>query len=328
MRDSLSERGAAWGARASFAALLLVCSEWIVWQTPTRFGPLDWLGLAALYLALAAASLDLIARFGVREPLGLLLVAGLYGLLNATLISAVTARDLPLSLLGRPLGAQPLAFLAAFGAFRVLSSGRATGPLDFLIALGGGLAWGVWMRWFPLVADEPVPAARSGEALTALTILLVACGVLRAILPPGSPHRAQGWRLTAPEGALAGGVLAAALALGAARDAIDGTAVSLVIALGSFLVALLYTSALLRGPASLLDAVTPPHRPNLVAWLVLIVPFLVAGWIGYHLPGDGVSSPQSDLLFGGLTVFALVWPPLVSALIGARVVATLAREGW
>ncbi|MEP0763817.1 MAG: hypothetical protein HRF48_13880, partial [Chloroflexota bacterium] len=199
MQDSIRERGTAWGARAGFAALLLVCSEWIVWQTPTRFGPLDWLGLAALYLALAAASLDLIARCGVREPLGLLLVAGLYGLLNATLISGVTARDLPLSLLGRPLGAQPLAFLVAFGAFRVLSSGRATGPLDFLIALGGGLAWGVWVRWFPLVADEPVPAARSGEALAALAILLVACGALRAVLPPGSPRRVQEWRLTAPE---------------------------------------------------------------------------------------------------------------------------------
>ncbi|MCZ7554636.1 MAG: hypothetical protein M5U05_19000 [Anaerolineales bacterium] len=328
MRDSRRERGAAWGARASFAALLLVCSEWIVWQTPTRFGPLDWLGLTALYLALAAASLDLIARFGVREPLGLLLVAGLYGLLDATLISGVTARDLPLSLLGRPLGAQPLAFVAAFGAFRVLSSGRATGPLDFLIALAGGLAWGVWVRWFPLVADEPVPAARSGEALAALAILLAACGVLRAVLPPGNPRRAQGWRLSAPEWALVGGVLAAALALGAERDATDRAAISIVIALGGFLVVLLYASAVQRSPASLLDAITPPRRPNLAAWLVVVVPFLAAGWMGYHLPGDGTSSPQSDLLFGGLTVFGLVWPPLVSMLIGARAVAALVREGW
>ncbi|MBP8972601.1 MAG: hypothetical protein KBH93_01890 [Anaerolineae bacterium] len=328
MQDSIRERGAAWGARVSFAALLLVCSEWVIWQTPTRFGALDWLGLAALYLALAAASLDLIARFGVHEPLGLLLVAGLYGLLNATLISGVTARDLPLSLLGRPLGAQPLAFVAAFGAFRVLARGRATGPLDFLIALAGGLVWGVWVRWFPLVADEPVPAARSGEALAALAILLVACGVLHAVLPPGSPRRVQEWRLTAPEWALAGGGLAVALTLSAERDAIDGAAIGIVIALGGFLVALLYASAVQRGPASLLDAATPPRRPNLAAWLVVIVPFLAAGWAGYHLPGDGASSLQSDLLFGGLTVFGLIWPPLVSVLIGARVVAALVREGW
>lgn len=328
MQDSMSERGAVWGARASFAALLLVCSEWIVWQTPTRFGALDWLGLAALYLALAAASLDLIARSGVREPLGLLLVAGLYGLLNATLISGITARDLPLSLLGRPLGAQPLAFLGAFGAFRLLSSGRATGPLDFLIALGGGLAWGVWVRWFPLVADEPVPAARSGEALAALAILLIACGALRAILPPGNPRRIPEWRLDAPEWALVGGVLVAALALGVAREESGGAAISIVIALGSFLLALLYASAVQRAPTSLLDAVTPPRRPNLAAWLVVIVPFLAAGWIGFHLPGDGASSPQSDLLFGGLTVFGLIWPPLISLLIGVRVVAALVREGW
>ncbi len=328
MRVSIRERGTTWGGRASFAALLLVCSEWVVWQTPTRFAALDWLGLAALYLALAAASLDLIARFGVREPLGLLLVAGLYGLLNATLISGVTARDLPLSLLGRPLSAQPLAFVVAFAAFRVLASGRATGPLDFLIALAGGLAWGVWVRWFPLVANEPVPAARSGAALAALAILLAACGVLRAVLPPGSPRRVQEWRLSAPEWVLVGGVLGAALALGAARNAIDGAAISIMIALGAFLVVLLYASAVQRGAASLLDGVTPPRRPNLAAWLVVVVPFLAAGWAGYHLPGDGASSPQSDLLFGGLAVFALVWPPLVSVLIGARVVAALVREGW
>jgi hypothetical protein len=324
----MREQGIVWGGRASFAALLLVCSEWIVWQTPTRFGALDWLGLAAVYLALAAASLDLIARFGVREPLGLLLVAGLYGLLNATLISGVTARDLPLSLLGRPLGAQPLAFVLAFGAFRVLISGRAAGPFGFLIALTGGLAWGVWVRWFPLAANEPVPAARSGEALAALAVLLVACGVLRAVLPPGSPRRAGEWRLSLPEWVLAGGVLVGGLAMGAARGAIDGAAVSIVIVLGGFLATLLYVSAVQRGPASLLDAVTPPRRPNLVAWLVLAVPFLAAGWAGYHLPGDGASSPQSALLFGGLAVFGLVWPPLVSALVGARAVAALVREGW
>jgi len=104
--------------------------------------------------------------------------------------------------------------------------------------------------------------------------------------------------------------------------------VTALMLLGGFLVALLYASAVQRGPASLLDAVTPPRRPNLAAWLVVLVPFLAAGWAGYHLPGDGASSPQSDLLFGGLAVFGLVWPPLVSALIGARVVAALVREGW
>jgi hypothetical protein len=59
----MRERWTGWGTRLSFGALLLVFSEWIVWQTPTEFTALEWAGLVALYLAFAALSLDLIERF-------------------------------------------------------------------------------------------------------------------------------------------------------------------------------------------------------------------------------------------------------------------------
>ena len=84
-------RNGAWGARLSFGALLLVCSEWIVWQTPLDFTLAEWLGIAAITLALAALTLDLIARCHVNDLTGLLFVAGLHGLVHATLISLTRA---------------------------------------------------------------------------------------------------------------------------------------------------------------------------------------------------------------------------------------------
>lgn len=327
MIERMRERWNLWGERLSFGALLLVFSEWVVWQTPTQFSPLEWIGVAAVVLALAAVALDLIARLNVSDVFSLFLLAGLYGLADATLISHITARDLPLSLIVRPLSAQPLAFMAALAAFQILAGGRATGPLDFAAALGIGLAWGVWVRWFPVVSDEPIPAVAIGTALAALAIGLMACAALRFALPPAAIGRREDWLLGPLEWALAGGVLVAALALGVARDAISGAALAILIGLGGFLVVMLVATRGLRRGASLLARVTPPRRPNPAAWAAVMVPFLVAGWIGYSLPGSGASAVQSDLLFGALTGFGIVWPPAVSALLGIRAFAQLAREG-
>lgn len=327
MQEAMRERLSGWGARLSFGAVLLVASEWIVWQTPTRFSALEWIGLAVLYLALAAIMLDLVTRLNVSEVFSLFLLAGIYGLVDATLISHVTARDLPISLIVRPLSMQPLAFMVALAAFRILASGRATGPLDFLAALGIGLVWGVWVRWFPEVSDEPIPAVKIGTALAALAVGLVACGALRYIVPPADIYRREAWLLTRVEWLLSGGITLAALVLGLAQKDITRPGLGIVVALGSFMAAVLYATVPLRRGASFLAAITPPRRPNPAAWLVVIVPFLVAGWVGYSLPGSGSHSTQSDLLFGALTGFGIVWPPAVSTMVGVRAFVQLAREG-
>lgn len=317
-----------WSARLSFAAVLLVCSEWIVWQKATAYSALEWLGIALVYAALAAITLDLIARLRVSDLPRLLLVAGLYGLVNATLIAHITARDLPVSLLGRPLGAQPLAFLLALAAFQLLASGRPTGPLDFVVALAVGASWGIWVRWFPLVSDEPVPAVSSDTAIAALAVLLMGCAGLRFALPAGGPQRHADWLLTRAEWALTGTVLAAALLVALAQNAIQGADLAILAGLGSFLAAILLLSAPSDDASSLLRSMTPSRRPNMAGWLVVLVPFLSAGGVGYRLPGDATGGPQSDLLFGGLAVFGLLWPPLVAGWIGTRVLARLTREGW
>jgi hypothetical protein len=217
--------------------------------------------------------------------------------------------------------------MGALAAFQILTSGRATGPLEFLIALGVGLMWGVWVRWFPVVSDEHVPAAEIGPALLALGIGLAACGAIRVSLPPAGPYNREDWLLTPVEWALSGGALVAALGIGVARDDISRAGLGVVLTLIAFILIMLYTTLPLRQKKSLLDGITPPRRPNLAAWLLLIVPFLLAGWIGYHLPGSGESSAQSDLLFGALTGVGIVWLPVVSSVIGVRAFIQLAREG-
>jgi len=323
------ERGlnGAWGARLSFGALLLVCSEWIVWQTPLDFTLAEWLGIAAITLALAALTLDLIARCHVNDLTGLLFVAGLHGLVDATLISHITTRDLPLSLIVRPLGALPLAFLLALGAFIWLAGGRVPPLLAAAVALISGLAWGVWFRWFPVVSDEPVSEAALGTALAAVGIGLTACGLIRWAWPPLAMARREDWLLAPPEAAGVGIVLLAALAWGASRDLIDGLGLVITVVLAAYLLMVLAMTSTRRSP-SLLEAITPPRRPALASWLIVVGMFLAAGWLGHALPGDGDSSVQSDVLFDALTLFGVLWLPLASIAAGVRAVVQMARQGF
>jgi hypothetical protein len=324
LRDWLRDRLLAW---FTFAIILMIFSEWIVWQTPTTYTPLEWLGMAAVYLALAGLTLDLMARLHANDIFSLLLVAGLYGLMNALLISHIDVHDLPTSLLIRPLGAQPLAFMGALASFQILTSGRATGPIDLIIAAFAGFLWGIWVRWFPVVADDSIPTVASGYAMAAVGTGLLFFGALRMAVPLTGISRRGDWMLWSFERWLVGGILAVALVIGLVRGTISPVVIGLVLLLGSFMVAVsLITLKKRRRRALLLASMTPPHRPNLAAWVILIVPFLILGWLGYHLPGSGDSSPQSDLLFGILLGFGLIWLPAVSTVLGVRAFIELARE--
>lgn len=312
--------GARWGARLGFAALLLTFSELVVWQAPGGYGPLAWLGLAALYLAFSAIALDLIARLGASDAPSLLLVAGAYGLANGTLISQVATRDLPLSLLARPLGAQTLAFLGALAAFRLLLSGQGARLPHVLAAAIGGLAWGVWLRWAPGASDGTIPPVSTTTALIVTGLALVACLPLAFLAARAPVARHEDWRLAPTEWIAAAGVLIAALGIGRAQSELGGAGAAVIVALIAFMLGTLFATRTLRGGHSALDAITPARVPTVAGWIALIALFLGAGWIAGALPGSG------DLLIGLLTAFGAAWLPIVSAMVGVRAFIQLARE--
>jgi len=318
--------GARWGARLGFAALLLTFSELVVWQAPGSYGLLAWLGLAALYLAFSAIALDLIARLAASDVPSLLLIAGVYGLANGTLISQVATRDLPLSLVARPLGAQTLAFLGALAAFRLLLSGRGARLPHLLAAVLGGLAWGVWVRWAPGASDGTIPPVPATTALIVTGLALVACLPLALLAARAAIARQEDWRLAPVEWIAAAGVLVAALAVGCAQGELGAAGIAAVIALIVFMLGILFATRALRGGHSALDAITPPRVPVVAGWIVLIALFLGAGWIGAALPGGDDRSTQGDLLIGLLTAFGVLWLPIVSAMAGVRAFIQLARE--
>lgn len=312
--------GARWGARLGFAALLLTFSELVVWQAPGGYGPLAWLGLAALYLAFSAIALDLIARLAASDAPSLLLVAGAYGLANGTLISQVATRDLPLSLLARPLGAQTLAFLGALAVFRLLLSGQGARLPHVLAAAIGGLAWGVWLRWAPGASDGTIPPVSTTTALIVTGLALVACLPLAFLAARAPVARQEDWRLAPAEWIAAAGVLIAALGIGRAQGELGGAGAAVIVALIAFMLGTLLATRALRGGHSALDAITPPRVPTVAGWIALIALFLGAGWIAGALPGSG------DLLIGLLTAFGAAWLPIVSAMVGVRAFIQLARE--
>ncbi|NDJ77835.1 MAG: hypothetical protein GYB65_16415 [Chloroflexi bacterium] len=326
LQEQLQARLSGWGARAILAVLLLVFSELVVWQSAADYTVLDWLGVALVYLALAAICLDLIARYNVNDVMSLLLVAGMYGLVNATLISRIVGRDLPLSLIVRPLGAQPLAFVGALAAYHLLANGRATTGLDAGIAAVSGLAWGIWTRWFPVVSDESLPEVELGVMLVVVGILLLAAVGLRFVLRPAGIYKYDEWLLTPYEWTAAGAVLVTALVIADAQGAVEMTAVGLVVTLVGFLALMLHMTLATRREPSYLESITPLRKPNLAALAMVFIPFLVGGLVGYSLPGGDDESVQSSMLIGALTIFGIVWVPVASVIIGIRAFIQLARE--
>ncbi len=320
MQKTHSERWAAWRARIVFAAALLTFSEWVVWQQPLHFSATQWAAWAVLYLAFAALSLDLLVRFRVNEPLSLLLLGGVYGLLNATLISHITTRDLPVSLIVRPLAAQPLAFLGALATWRfLLGNGRIHGRGALTAALGG-LAWGVWVRWLPQVSDDPLPATDAPTAILALGGAAAVLWAMSWVASPHAPRQNDDWLLGELEWWAVGAVLVIALGAGIRQGAFNSEGLSIAAGLAAFLLLVLALTPLLRTERTLLDILTPPNRPTRYThWAALVAIFLALGWAGFYWHG----THQSDWLFGLLTAFGTLWPPMVSMAVGMQAITTL-----
>jgi hypothetical protein len=327
MLTLLQGRAAFWLPRIHFSLLLLVFGELVAWQNAADYSPLDWLAVLAIYLGLGALLLDILVRYLASDWLSLMLVAGIFALIHGTLITltAVQTDNLPQNLGLRTLGIMPLMFLLAYASFRLLSSGEATGLFAFLIAAVVGIGWGIWARWLPEVDHVAVTHITFEESFPFVIGGLVLVSLFPFVYRLPESMDVIDWLLTPFEGAMAGGVLIVAFILRSSDGYIDtigsAIALSLLLMIGFMLVA---TRTTRRGIP--LRKITPPKKPLLLGWLIILLPFTGLAWLGFNLT-DGDEPVYASVFFGALLIFGLLWLPMISTWMGISVMTRLTREG-
>jgi hypothetical protein len=308
-------QSSSWIIRTGLAALLLFGSEIILWNDPTSRTVLDWVLLAFGYVALSAIILDLGVRYRVRDVFGLIVLAGVYGLLNGTLLNPQTGLlEVPRTLVTRVLGAHTLIGLLMLALFLTLNG---TTSRRHLVGAGVvGLLWGVWVRWLPTLADTvsaevPLPTMLIYAGLMVIVMLIL----LRAT--PGGTHPQP---LSTIEWVVVFGVLAVLFLRYTAVSA-DFFALVIVTVIIAYGVLLLWFQKRERGSMLFDHGLNVP----LVSALILAGVFLVAGVIGYLLPLDSVPEPLTPYV-ALFTAFGVVWLPSVSLVLGIRAYRKLTRQ--
>ncbi len=302
-----------WLLRSAVAVLLVFGSEIVLWNDPQSRTVVDWGLLALGYVALSAVVLDLGVRYRVRDVFGLIVLTGIYGLLNGAILNPQTGLlEVPRTLVTRVLGAHTLIGLLLLALWVAL---RQRPTRNQIISVGiCGVLWGVWVRWLPLLADTI-------SAEVPLSVLVIYAVVpligLTALLPlVKTPPQ----RLTTPEWAVAGAVLAVIFARNSLPN-LDVFALTIVVVLVGFCGLLLWFQKRDKGSTSFENAIDTSAR----SLAVLDVVFIAAGIGGYLLPlGDvpEVLAPYVALF----TAFGVVWLPTVSLILGVRAYRRLTRQ--
>lgn len=298
-----------WLLRGLVAALFLLVSEILLWNRPAERDLLEWLLLAAAYLALAALILDLALRYRVHDLFSLLALAGIYSLLNGLLINPQTAlADVPRTWVTRLLGAHTLLGL---GVLLLLIRPRWL----LAVAAGVGLLWGIWLRWLPslsTIVTEPVP----------LPIMLLTAALLLAIV-------LTLWRLAARETSVLAeaqlrpaewGLLLIVLLILVMlhMQHIDTVSLLVLPVLIGYCLLLLWFQRRETG-ATLFDQPFRFEVQSLPAAALL----LIAGALGYNLALGEAISPVLAGVFGA---FGLVWLPTASLVLGVRAYRKMGRQ--
>lgn len=301
------------------AVLLAFGSEVLVWTNPPGRELLDWPLLLAAYIALAAVLLGLTIRYRVRDLFGALLLSGVYSLLaSLTINPEAMLLDLPRTLVTRIMGAHALLSLEMFGLFLALTGSHQPRTRRLLL-LGSavvGLAWGIWVRWFPESTGYP-PVSLSlmlayGVVFTGIIALL------RALLPRLSSVTLDDLRLPRRGWLLAALVLVALAIYRAVQGDISPDALLMVLPLLALCLLILWFRGRARG-RTLLDGHVPPLP---LPWLWFggaVIVFLGTAMLGYSLPLVQVGEfTQLTLIGVGFTAYGLAWLPTVSLVLGVR----------
>ena len=328
MLTLLQGRAGFWLPRIHFSLLLLVFGELVAWQNAASYDALDWLAVLAIYLGIGALLLDVIVRYRATDWLSLMLVAGMFAIIQGTLITltAVQSENLPQNLGLRTLGIQSLMFLLAYLSFRLLASGEATGLFAFLIAGVVGFGWGTWARWLADVEHVVVTAPEFNASFPYVIGALVLVGIFPFVYRKPEPMEVIDWLLTPVEGAVAIGVLVVAYVLRSSEGYIDSLGSLIALALLAMTVFMLVATRTARRGIPLWK-ITPPKNPLLVGWLIILLPFAGLAWLGFNIV-DGEAPVHANIFFGAILIFGLVWLPLLSTWLGVSVMSRMTREGF
>jgi hypothetical protein len=312
-------------ARALLAALLAFASEILVWVNPPARSLLDWALLVPGYLALSALLLEIAARYRLRDAYGLLMLAGVYGMLNGLILNPASALvDVPRTLITRAMGAHGLSGLVALALFFGLAGGlRARRALvaALVLAVIVGAGWGTWAHWSPVEFSGLPPSAPESLLICGGIGIALAAAVWAATrrVPPRNLRLSpRGWALTL----LALGGL---LLLHLLRGEIDPLSLVVIVTLSAFSVIIIWFQMRKKG-TTLLDSLADTPA-SWGAFGLLVAGFGLAAAVGYSLPRVETSAAADPLaLIGALfTAYGLIWLPAVSIVLGARAFARQAR---
>ncbi len=309
-----------WSLRLLLAAALAFGSEILIWTNPPGRTLADVLLLIPGYLILGAMLLDFIVRYRTRDLFGVLVLAGFYSLAAALALNpASTLNELPRTLVTRVMGAHALLAAEMIGLLLALTGGAAPRRRRTLLigSVFVGLAWGMWVRWWPADAGLPdVPLltmllyGAGGVALLA-GLLIMARRSTRDLTPDALRLSVRGWVVIVV-------VLSALIIVRLLNRELTPDALLLVALLLALSWAILWFRGRTKG-RTLLDGCVPVQTPTLVTLLSALAIFTGVAIFAYNLPRIQLGEVyQLTLITLGFTAYGLAWLPSVSLILGAQ----------
>ncbi|MBE2195536.1 MAG: hypothetical protein IAE83_15285 [Anaerolinea sp.] len=309
------ERLPIWRLRLIFGMVCLTFSEVVMWQNPPRRAWFEWIALYVLYTALGAIFLDLAVRFQVRTPASLGLSSGVYGMAACAIINHTAYENIPFGLLARGMGLQVGAGFLALMTFLIVMRGKRPDPLQVGLAGVVGVAWGLWMHWYPI---QPNVNWGLVTLESAQIYLLAPLLVMGALFQFGAPRfgtfREGMFALQWWEAILVGAPLFIALMVGMINGAIPFLPLLIPAAVIAFCVWALRWQMRRRGYEPSILANITFIAPNLLTYVAMAAALIFVGSLAYPLI-DGAGSPFGVALYFVVTGFGSAWLPFACGLI-------------
>jgi hypothetical protein len=325
--DYIRQNFILWTPRLGFMLLLLTFGELVAWYRVASYGALDWLAVIIIYLALAAISLDILARWHSHTWLTAFLTGGAFGIVHSSLVSLALYNDLPVSFVLYATGLQTGMFLLAYSGFRLLYCAEFHERWLYITTPLLGLGWGIWTRWLPAQKGVNLSVLALGETLPYTILALIACALVVYFLPlPPRLERAE-LMLTPLEWGVAGILLAVVLIL--RRD--GGYIATWGLIAGGIVLGMIFLLLPFARTVYMLPHFALPIQPDrnlLVRWIVMFIPFSLAAWAGYELSNSTSEPLQSKVLVIAVAIFGSIWLPLISVVVSFQAFIELGRQEY